>query len=96
MSRTAVCSLYRALLRTASQLPTANHRRFVLQKVRADFRAPLAPGEALAFRLQLGETHLETLQLQRAHLTDVINTPGYHYSEYDLEDGPPESSNRFM
>ena len=61
----------------------------MLQKVRSDFRAPLGPGDDLAFMLKLGETHLETLELQVDHLTEVINSPGYHYSEYDLEKGPP-------
>ena len=91
-----VVRLYRALLRTAARLPTANHRNFVLRKVRADFRAPLGPGEELAFMLRLGETHLETLQLQSAHLDKVINSPGYHYTEYDLDKGPPPPSSKFL
>jgi hypothetical protein len=88
MTASKAVRLYRALLRTAARLPTANHRNFVRQKVRADFRAPLGPGEELAFMLRLGETHLETLELQSAHLTEVIKAPGYHYTEYDLDKGP--------
>ena len=80
--------LYRSLLRHARALPTHNHRAFVQQKVRREFREPVPPGTDLEFLLKLGDTHLETLALQVDHLTEVINTPGYHHTEYDLPTAP--------
>jgi len=84
--RLTVLRLYRHLLRTANQMPTQNQQSFVRTRVKQDFRENRheVNQEQIKFAISLGETHLDTLQLQTDHLNEVLSTPGYHYHEYDL------------
>lgn len=64
-------ALYRALLREARRMPTANRRQFIRQRVRDEFRAAarLTDDTAVAFRLSLAETQLDNITVQRELLS---------------------------
>lgn len=73
MSRSHALKLYRALLREAARMPTANRKRFVQFTARRDFEANRGLQDANEIELALGlaETQLDTVRVQRQHLADL-------------------------
>lgn len=73
MSRQLSLSLFRRILREARLMPTANRRVFVRERARAAWRDAQHENdpEKLAFHLQLGETQLENVTVQRLLLTKL-------------------------
>jgi hypothetical protein len=72
-ARQRVLALYRALLREGRLMPTENRKQFVWQRVRAAFRDARTQDDAqqLEFLLQLGDTQLENLTVQRQLLNKL-------------------------
>ena len=79
-SRPAVLSLYRSLIRSASHLPTSNRVSFVLARSRLelDLNRHVVGAAAVEELRIVGDTHLDTVRVQAAHLNKVFGTPGYH------------------
>lgn len=72
LQRTQALALYRAFLREARQLPTANRRRHVETRARAGFEANRAAvGAEAEFLLAAGEAQLENVHVQRRHLNQL-------------------------
>ena len=66
-------SLYRSILRTRRQLPSANRRDFILAKARAEFAANAGETDAdtIEQHIAYGEFMLDTLGVQAEHLTEL-------------------------
>mmetsp|Transcript_3909 Transcript_3909/g.6686 ORF Transcript_3909/g.6686 Transcript_3909/m.6686 type:complete len:98 (-) Transcript_3909:35-328(-) len=65
--------LYRALFRGAAKMPTEFRRDFIRKRVRSEYeqaRHETDP-EQVDFLLQLGETQLDNISVQAAHLTEL-------------------------
>eukprot|EP00128_Syssomonas_multiformis_P016911 Colp12_sorted_trinity150504_noHs@25670 len=68
-----VLRLYRDILKAARLMPTQNRRDFIQKKARAEFKKSknVTDSEEQAFLFNLGETQLDTIQLQAQHLTQL-------------------------
>lgn len=76
LHRARVLSLFRAILREARGMPTANRRAYVEKRARAEFRegaatAGGASSEQAAFLVALAETQLENAAVQRRLLSEL-------------------------
>ena len=67
-------SLYRAIFRAARGLPNLERTTHVLHRLRADYRrhAALTESTEIEALLQLGDVHLQNLQLQADHLSALV------------------------
>ncbi|KAF0852857.1 mitochondrial Complex1_LYR family protein [Andalucia godoyi] len=73
MMKQHIIGLYRSLIRAGQHMPTENRRQFIVHRTRAEFRENMheTDTEKIQFLYALGETHLETVKIQAAHLTAV-------------------------
>jgi len=69
-----VLLLYRKIIKEALKLPTQNRRDWVRNKARYEFKTNknVNDPEQIQFLITLGETHLESLQVQAAHLQKYL------------------------
>mmetsp|Transcript_13398 Transcript_13398/g.28654 ORF Transcript_13398/g.28654 Transcript_13398/m.28654 type:complete len:86 (+) Transcript_13398:76-333(+) len=68
-----VLSLYRAFIREARLMPTANRRDYVIKKVKHEIeqhRSESDP-ERIGFLVNLAELQLENVVIQRVHLNKL-------------------------
>jgi hypothetical protein len=66
-----VLASYRALLQAAQRLPTLNRRRYVVKRVRMDYRdnKGLSDAAAIEFALQFAEVSLDNVKSQASTLS---------------------------
>ena len=78
--RAEALSLFRQLHRAAGLMPTSNRAAFVRAKVRIEYEAHRGETECarVVFLLRVGETQLENIKSQAAHLTDLFADPRLH------------------
>ncbi|KAH8550147.1 hypothetical protein BGW37DRAFT_93960 [Umbelopsis sp. PMI_123] len=95
-------SLYRSLLRVAGQMPSQTRKSYLRNRIKAEFRSPTNKNlDKSEYELNIlaGETQLETLQIQCAHLQKIQNES--LIIPVDLDADPSvsnrrRSGNRFM
>lgn len=77
---------------TAKALPSYNHRQFVLQRAKRDFRKDRsAPPERAEFLLQLGDSHLDTLRAQTGHMRDMFGTETLTHGALPFQEEPAQA-----
>jgi len=77
--RSEALSLYRKILRAARYVPTPHRKIHIRRRARLEFqdsRHETDP-EQIAFLLQVGETHLDTIQVQGNHLSQQFEDVRY-------------------
>lgn len=70
--RQKVLALYRAFLREAKLMPTANRQQYIRNKARHDFKESKdLSGAELEFAVRLADTQLDNVVRQRELLTEL-------------------------
>ena len=88
-TRGMVLSLYRRLLRVSRGMPTRNRREYVVRKTQIEFRDHRSETdpERIQFLITLGETQLETAEIQQKHLNDLYQDNAVHFVERNVDRG---------
>lgn len=71
--RNHVLNLYRAFMREARQMPTANRREFIVKKARHEFKLNKGCQDEAELKdmVYLAEIQLDNVTLQRSHLNQL-------------------------
>mmetsp|Transcript_26407 Transcript_26407/g.66405 ORF Transcript_26407/g.66405 Transcript_26407/m.66405 type:complete len:100 (+) Transcript_26407:344-643(+) len=79
MSETAArgVRLYRCFLRAAHKLGDTNEKRYVLAKVKHEFRVPAGSSQEMEFAFDLASTQLENLQARTAHYDALMESHSF-------------------
>ncbi len=79
-------------MQVGASFPTENRRQWVRERARREFEAARdeRDPEQLEFLYRLGETQLETLQLQSQHLSRLFSLSQHQLANFTYEKRPED------